>query len=83
MYIFSLGDGHLHCSYILATVNNTAMNTDVQSFAWTYVFNSLGYITRSRIARLYGNSSILAWKTPWTEEPGRLQSMGSQRVRHD
>ena len=28
-------------------------------------------------------SSILAWITPWTEEPGRLQSMGSQRVRHD
>ena len=27
-------------------------------------------------------SSILAWKIPWTEEPGRLQSMGSQRVRH-
>ena len=29
------------------------------------------------------NSSILAWKIPWTEEPGRLQSMGSQRVGHD
>ena len=28
-------------------------------------------------------SSILAWKIPWTEEPGRLQSMGSQRVRHN
>ena len=28
-------------------------------------------------------SSILAWKTPWTEEPGRLQSMESQRVGHD
>ena len=28
-------------------------------------------------------SSILAWKIPWMEEPGRLQSMGSQRVRHD
>ena len=27
--------------------------------------------------------SILAWKIPWTEEPGRLQSMGSQRVSHD
>ena len=26
------------------------------------------------------HSSILAWKIPWTEEPGRLQSMGSQRV---
>ena len=29
------------------------------------------------------HSSTLAWKIPWTEEPGRLQSMGSQRVRHD
>ena len=27
--------------------------------------------------------SILAWKIPWTAEPGRLQSMGSQRVRND
>ena len=27
--------------------------------------------------------STLAWKIPWTEEPGRLQSMGSQRVGHD
>ena len=27
--------------------------------------------------------SILAWKMPWTEEPGGLQSMGSQRVGHD
>ena len=29
------------------------------------------------------HSSILAWKIPWTEEPGRLQSMRSQRVGHD
>ena len=29
------------------------------------------------------HSSILAWKIPWTEEPGRLQSMGSQRVGHN
>ena len=29
------------------------------------------------------NSSTLAWKTPWTEEPGGLQSMGSRRVRHN
>ena len=28
-------------------------------------------------------SSILAWRTSWTEEPGGLQSTGSQRVRHD
>ena len=29
------------------------------------------------------HSSTLAWKIPWTEEPGRLRSMGSQRVGHD
>ena len=29
------------------------------------------------------HSSILAWRTPWTEEPGGLQSTGSQRVGHD
>ena len=29
------------------------------------------------------HSSILAWQIPWTEEPGELQSMGSQRVGHD
>ena len=29
------------------------------------------------------HSTILAWKIPWTEEPGRLRSMGSQRVGHD
>ena len=29
------------------------------------------------------HSSTLAWKILWMEEPGRLQSMGSQRVRHD
>ena len=29
------------------------------------------------------HSSILAWKIPWTEEPGELQFMGSQRVRHN
>ena len=29
------------------------------------------------------HSSTIAWKIPWTEEPGRLQSLGSQRVGHD
>ena len=29
------------------------------------------------------HSSILTWKIPWTEKPGRLQSMGPQRVRHN
>ena len=29
------------------------------------------------------HSSVLAWRIPWTEEPGRLQSIGLQRVGHD
>ena len=29
------------------------------------------------------HSSILAWRIPWTEEPGGLQSMGSQKIEHD
>ena len=29
------------------------------------------------------HSSVLVWRIPWTEEPGRLQSMGPQRVGHD
>ena len=38
---------------------------------------------RSLEEGLATHSSILAWRTPWTEEPGGLQSIGSQRVRHD
>ena len=32
---------------------------------------------------MVNHSSTVAWKIPWMEEPGRLQSMGSQRVEHD
>jgi len=44
-----------------------------------------GFIPRLRRSLEKGMapySSILAWRIPWTEELGRLQSMGSQRVRH-
>ena len=36
-----------------------------------------------REKKMATHSSILAWRIPWTEEPGGLQSMGSQRVQHD
>ena len=39
-----------------------------------------GFCTKKEMAT---HSSILAWKIPWTEEPGGPQSMGSQRVGHD
>ena len=38
------------------------------------------YISEKAMA---AHSSTLAWKIPWTKEPGRLQSMGSLRVGHD
>ena len=40
-------------------------------------------VLRSLEKRIDTHSSILAWRIPWTEEPGGLQSLGSQRVRHD
>ena len=43
----------------------------------------IGDMFRSQEKEMATHSSILAWKVPWTEEPGGLQSMRSQRVGHD
>jgi len=57
------------------TVKNlpAVQETWVQSLAWEDPLEK-GKAT---------HSSILAWRIPWTKEPGRLQSIGSQRVRHN
>ena len=57
------------------TVKNlpAMLETRVQSLGWDDPLEK-GMAT---------HSSILAWKIPWTEEPGGLQSMGSQRVKHN
>ena len=47
--------------------------TQVQSLGWGDLLEK----------EMETHSSILAWKIPWMEEPGRLQSMESQRVGHD
>ena len=47
-------------------------------FPYIYIYIVL-YIKKTMAT----HSSTLAWKIPWTEEPGRLQSMRSHRVRHD
>ena len=51
----------------------TMQETWVQSLGWEDLLEKA----------MAPRSSTLAWKIPWTEEPGRLQSMGSQRVRQD
>ena len=45
--------------------------------------HNLGFICKGCLKEMATHSSILAWRIPWTEEPGGLQSMGSQRVRYD
>ena len=51
----------------------TIRETRVQSLGWEDLLEK----------EMETHSSILAWEIPWTEEPGGLQSMGSQRVGHD
>ena len=53
----------------------------VQDMQETWV-HSLGSQGRQE-EEMATHSSILGWKIPWTEDPGGLQSMGSQRVEHD
>ena len=57
------------------TVKNppAMQETEVQSLGWEDPLEE----------GMAAHSSILAWRIPWTEEPGGLQSVGSQRVRHD
>ena len=56
-----------------STCNAETPETTVQSLGREYPLEE----------EMATRSSILAWRIPWTEEPGGLQSMGSQKVRHD
>ena len=62
-------------SHVAQTVKRlpTMLETQVRSLGWEDPLEK----------EMATHSSILAWKIPWTEQPGRLQSMGSQKVRHD
>ena len=53
------------------------------NFYFIYYKNKYLYLYKYTEKAMAPHSSTLAWKTPWTEEPGRLQSMGSLRVDHD
>ena len=66
---------HLRASLVAQSVENlpAVQETQVRSLGWEDPLEK----------EMATHSSILAWKTSWTEEPGGLQSMGSQRVRHD
>ena len=60
-----------------AAVHGVAQSwTRLSDFTFTFHLHALE-------KEMATHSSILAWKIPWKEEPGRLQSIGSQRVGHD
>jgi len=62
-------------SLVVQTVKNlpAMLETQVRSLGWEDPLEK----------KMTAHSSILAWRITWTEEPGRLQSMRSQRVGHD
>ena len=64
---------------IYSLVDQTVRNSPVMQDTWV---QSLGWedLLEKGMAT---HSSILAWRIPWTEKPGGLQSLGSQRVGHD
>ena len=69
-------DIHEHLTSLVAqTIKllSTMQETRVKSLGWEDLLEK----------EMATHSSILAWKIPWTEKPGGLQSMGSQRVGHN
>ena len=68
-------DFKVHVSSVAQMVKrlSTMWKTQVRSLGWEDPLEK----------EMATHSSTIAWKIPWTEEPGRLQSMGSQRVGHD
>ena len=51
--------------------------------SWYHTKSFIDYYRSNTEKAMAPHSSTLAWKIPWMEEPGRLQSMGSPRVGHD
>ena len=64
---------HFKCSTFTVKRLSTMLETRVRDLGWEDLLEK----------DMAVHSSIIAWKIPWTEEPARLQSMGSQRVGHD
>ena len=79
-----------HSAFFTVQLSHPYMTTGktIALTGWTFVvkvisllFNILSWLVMEKAMALH--SSTLAWEIPWTEEPGRLRSMGSLRVRYD
>ena len=82
IYIFYVCEYTEYIKCIISILTLVAQMVQNLLAMWETWVQSLGWEDhpKKEMATL---SSILAWKTLWTEEPGGLQSMGSQRVKHD
>ena len=77
----------MHNTLIVSTVQQSELAMVAQRLKrlpvmWETQVQSLGW-EDSLEKEMATHSSVLAWRIPWTEEPGWLQSMGSQRVGHN
>ena len=68
--------------YLILVTINISSNTFC-GFKCLALKQNIGNLISKLEKAMATNSSTLAWKVPWAEEPGRLQSTGSRRVRHD
>ena len=80
--IFSHSEGCLF-TVIIVSFSVQKLLSLIRSHLFTFLFISITLGGGSSEKAVAPHSSTLAWKIPWMEEPGRLQSMGSLRVRHD
>ena len=74
-------------------INSYSKDKIIGNVKVTITYINLGYLQEMHIQslgleyalekKMATHSRILAWKIPWTEKPGRLQSMGSERVEHE
>ena len=75
----TFGEGLICHSYMASLVAQTVKNTSATRETWVRSLGQEDPLEKEMVT----HSSILAWKIPWMEKLGRLQSMGSQRVGHD
>ena len=74
-----------HSAFFIVQLSHPCMTTGktVALTRWTFVGKVMSLLFNILEKAMAPHSSTLAWKIPWAEEPGRLQSMGSLRVGHN
>ena len=71
--------GHIFLTFWASLVAQMVKNPPVMQETWVQSLDEEDPLEKEMAT----HSSILAWRIPWTGKPGGLQSVGSQRVRHD